>query len=233
MDLLINIGNTHTWFAYMDRDITQSIKIPSHDNNFQDGIIQDLIKKVKRIGISCVVPEVFDKLYKSVKESSNAPITLMNSNMSPLLKDSPYDMDSLGVDRMLAIHGAIIKKDAPFILCDLGTATTLNIVNHQNKLIGGLILPGLSMSLEALKQKTGLLPKITLEGCVKKLPKTTEENIRSGIILSLVYTAQTIAHQTGFPLILTGGHSEHIKSHFEMPVKVYPNLLIEGMRDLL
>lgn len=217
----------------MDDEKTESIKILSHDHKFHEGINPNLIQKVTRIGISSVVPEVFEELYMTVKETSAAPITLMNSNMSPFLKDSPYDMNSLGVDRMLAIHGAILKTKSPFILCDLGTATTFNIVNEEHKLMGGLILPGLSMSRDALTKNTGLLPKIEFEGVINEFATNTQENIRSGIILSLIYTAQTLAHKTGFPLILTGGHSSLIKKHFEIPIKVYPNLLIEGMRDLL
>lgn len=226
MILLVNIGNTNTWIAkYENGLIQESKKISSklaYRENLELGFASHLY-------ISSLVPDKLNELLELIKEYKNIQYTIIQSSMAKYLRDGAYDFAQLGVDRMLICDAAVKKYGTNILVCDLGTASTLNYINDKSQLEGGLILPGLDLNIRSLADNTGLLKEVSKDGNVSLTAKNTDENIRSGIVLSQVYTIERYAKEHNAKIILTGGNSFYIKDYFSEDYHFDQYLLLEGL----
>ena len=148
-----------------------------------------------------------------------------------------------GEDRVVCCVGALQKYQPPFILVDFGTATTVNAINGQREFVGGAILAGLHISLEALADRTAQLPliipvKADLNARVPLIGTGTEENLLSGAILGQAFAVEgyvnRIKNQLGpqTKLIVTGGHAPVILPCCNFEYIHEPNLLLCGLFSL-
>lgn len=153
---------------------------------------------------------------------------------------------TLGIDRALAVWGAIALLGAPVLVIDAGTALTFTAADgHQ--LIGGAILPGFSLQFQALSQKTAALPLVQFSNAETLPPRwalNTEDAIASGIIHTLLAGVQEFV-QTWWqqfpdsPVVLTGGDSDRLHHYLKQQavslasrVSVEPSLVFWGMRAI-
>lgn len=230
MKLLVNVGNTTIWFAFWEEGIQHAFKL-KHAAFLEDPL-HFIESDVEEILIASVVedlgPIVSDRLARFFKQEPR----IIAPDDFKLLKEGDYSFSQLGVDRLLVAEESLRKYKSPLLVCDLGTASTINYINEENVFEGGLILPGMDMSLAALEENTSKLPAVSKEGKVALLAQSTEENIRSGIYYSLIMTIESYARILNVPVILTGGNSEHLLPYFKIPVNHEPTLLIEGMANI-
>jgi type III pantothenate kinase len=152
---------------------------------------------------------------------------------------------TLGIDRALSLYGAVSTLGFPMLVIDAGTALTFTGADGDKNLVGGAILPGLSLQLASLAQKTGQLPLVELP---QKLPQryalNTEEAMQSGIIYTLVAGIKDFveAWWCDFPeskVAIKGGSCtlivNYMRSQYpEIAARliVEPNLIFWGMRSL-
>ena len=230
MKLFVNVGNTTIWFVYWEREIKHSFKL-KHDDFLNDQL-EEIPLNVKGIYIASVVEELGKKVSEKLQNYFKMKPHIIKKEEISAVVEADYAFTELGIDRLLVAQGAIKKYNKPLIVCDLGTASTLNYINEYGEFEGGLIMPGIDMSLDNLYEKTSKLPHIEKVGSVNFLGKNTEENIRSGVYYSLIFTIEAYARQFNVPVILTGGNSEHLLPYFKIPVNHEPTLLIEGMADI-
>jgi type III pantothenate kinase len=134
---------------------------------------------------------------------------------------------TFGIDRALALLGAVSFFGFPVLVIDTGTALTFTGVDKHQELIGGAILPGLGLQLATLGQKTGQLPQVAIP---KQLPQrfalNTHEAIQSGIIYSLLAGIRDFLESwwQDFPsgqVVMTGGDRVIIQSYLK---SLYPQL---------
>jgi type III pantothenate kinase len=164
------------------------------------------------------------------------------------LKDIPFKgiYPTMGIDRAIALFGAIEVWEYPCLVIDAGTALTFTGAGSDRELIGGAILPGLTLQLKSLQQKTAVLPEI-------KLPKTlpsrwaidTTEAIASGVIYTAIAGIRDFIDDwlQQFPesqIVLTGGDAELIIGYLQeqnfkskQKINVDRNLIFWGMRSLI
>lgn len=123
---------------------------------------------------------------------------------------------TLGIDRALALLGAGTRWGFPTLVIDAGTALTVTGANADRHLVGGAILPGLSLQLKVLAQQTAALPRVARPTALPpRWAQHTETAIASGVIYGLLATVQTFITdwQRQFPsssLGLTGGDASHL-----------------------
>lgn len=169
------------------------------------------------------------------------PIKVITLEQIPLQGVYP----TLGIDRALAVWGAGIHFDWPVLVIDAGTALTFTGVNQQKKLIGGAILPGLSLQLKTLANKTAALPEISLP---PHLPDrwglNTVNAIQSGIIYSTLAGIRDFIEAWWYsfpatPIALTGGDAQILFEYLKLlfpdiatKVIIAPDLIFWGMADL-
>ena len=132
--------------------------------------------------ISSVVPPLNNTLTTAIKKITGKTPLLVGSGMKTglnIIMDNPKTTGSdMIVDAVAAIH----EYPKPIVVIDMGTATTMSVVDKAGNYIGGVILPGLKVSLDSLSGKTAQLPYISLSTPDKVIGKNTIDCMRSGII---------------------------------------------------
>jgi type III pantothenate kinase len=153
---------------------------------------------------------------------------------------------SMGIDRALAALGAGETYGFPILVIDAGTALTLTAINAERQLLGGAILPGLTMQFQSLQQRTAQLPALVLPSDLPSLWATdTKTAIESGILYVLLagikhFVEDWYAQYSQGAIALTGGDADilfkYIKTQYPSLAKkmiIDKNLIFWGMRSLL
>ncbi len=191
----------------------------------------------QRIGvvISSVVPEWNRSAAEAVKSLCPDPLFITHTLATGLtLKVS--NPETLGSDRIVNALAGFRHFGRPVAVVDVGTATTITVVDRHSNLIGGAIMPGINMMRESLASNTAKLPLIPLPKPPSMLGTDTGSALASGIINGTVGAVENIvrgiegeAHMK-LSLILTGGHAGLIASLLKRKQVVIPDLIFEGMR---
>lgn len=141
---------------------------------------------------------------------------------------------TMGVDRALAVSGAIATYNQSCLVIDGGTALTFTGAEQNGKLIGGAILPGLRSQLITLKQKTAALPEVQLPDTLPpRWALDTDQAIASGIIYTAIaviysYIMDWLEHFPNSKIIITGGDAERLSRYLHQQ---YPNLAAHILVD--
>ncbi|MEA5569654.1 pantothenate kinase [Calothrix sp. UHCC 0171] len=153
---------------------------------------------------------------------------------------------TLGIDRALGLYGAGNNFGFPILVIDAGTALTFTGANQKQEFAGGAILPGLSLQLTTLANRTGQLPNVELpQQLPQRLAMNTPGAIQSGVIYSLLAGIRDFVETWwwDFPdgkVIMTGGDSKIIHAywrshypHIRDRITVERHLILWGMRELI
>lgn len=187
--------------------------------------------------IASVVPAATAAMIAAAQQSGvRSPIVA-----GPDTVGIPVDVNQperVGTDRLANAVAAVSLGQLPAIVMDLGTATTLSVVDSRGHFIGGSISPGLQTSARALHQQTAQLPLSDLAVPDAAIGRHTEDCIRSGLLLGgaamLEGLASRMEAELGQPatLILTGGLSGRMLPHLQRPVRHEPDLLLKGLYQI-
>mgnify|MGYP000497399099 CR=1 FL=1 len=197
---------------------------------------------IKGAIISSVVPQLTGIIKEAVgKVTGIMPLTVGPGIKTGLniLMEQPRQLGSdLVVDAVAAIH----EYGVPAIIVDIGTATTISVVDDKKNYIGGVIMPGIRVSLDSLVSRTSQLPRISLEAPQKVIGKNTIQCMQSGIIYGnaacIDGMIERIKEETGFSdgtpvqakVIATGGLAEVIVPECKTDI-IYDNaLLLKGLK---
>ncbi|MFN3330409.1 MAG: type III pantothenate kinase, partial [Pyrinomonadaceae bacterium] len=234
--LTADIGNTATKFG-----IFENSKLRSRFSLPTERIFADLAQHVGNADFSAiiacsVVPEV---------ETSFKEICLNLLGLEPLMVTHEidfgisvkyYPLESLGIDRLVTAFSAVEKYGFPLIICDFGTATTIDAVNSKKEFLGGVIFPGVEMLSEALFEKTSKLPKVEVKTIEKVIGNSTASCIQSGIFYGYLGFAEKILSKMmeemkeEAKVVATGGAAKLFADYLNIPVD--ENLTLEGLRIL-
>ncbi len=185
--------------------------------------------------ISSVVPPLNRILKDAVKRlTGTVPLQIgpgLKTGLNILL-DNPGQMGAdLVVDAVAAIH----QYPKPLIIIDMGTATTVSVVDRESRYQGGLILPGVKISQDTLTGRTSQLPRISLEAPAHVIGKNTIDCMKSGAIFGnaamLDGLIDRIEEEIGekATVVATGGLAECIIPNCRREVHYDPDLLLKGL----
>ncbi|HCR85197.1 MAG TPA: pantothenate kinase, partial [Alphaproteobacteria bacterium] len=140
-------------------------------------------KNIQKIIVSSVVPQVKYEFTKFCKEYLNKkPVFISDIKDKLKLKIRIEKPEELGADRIVnSLAAQHIYKRTPLVIIDLGTATTFDVVDKNGGYIGGIIAPGINLSLDALQKAAAKLPKITVTKTKNIIGKNTVTAMQSGI----------------------------------------------------
>tara|TARA_B100001250_G_scaffold367535_1_gene349646 strand:- start:140 stop:886 length:747 start_codon:yes stop_codon:yes gene_type:complete len=240
MYLIGDIGNTDIKICLFNKNLKliKQIRIKTILLNKKSLVKQlKFLKKYKsdltKILFSSVVPLIYKKIKKIVENLFNIKcVELKKLELKKLLKIK-VNKKQIGSDR-LANAISVIDNKNNFIVVDFGTATNFDVVIKKNY-IGGILAPGVSLSLNTLSDKASLIPKIKLEKTKQIIGKNTSSAIRAGfyhgyagLIDNII---KMIIKQTGksFNIILTGGYSHLFKNSIKGKTIIKKNLTINGV----
>ena len=247
MLLAIDIGNTNIVFGvYEDKNIIDYWRINSDHNKTADeyGILfcealksaNVVIKGVDNVIIASVVPPLTSVIKRMIQRYFKITAIIIDENTRTGLKicyDNPKDV---GADRIVNAVAAYTIYNGPVIIIDFGTATTFCAVGRGPEYLGGVIAPGIMISLEALFQRTAKLPKVTLEPPKTVIGRDTVSSIQSGIIYGYAGLVDEVIDRikkemAGEPYVVaTGGLAEMIASQTRNIKEINPMLTLEGLR---
>ena len=147
----------------------------------------------------------------------------------------------VGADIISNVAAAFSYVEPPFVVLDVGTATTIAFVNETRALVGIAILPGLSVSMEALFHSAALLGEVSLEHPAEWLGKNTIESVRSGVLNGHILAVdgfvrnireEYLSKSQKLGLCATGGLAEYILPHCRNRFTYVRDLTLEGERQL-
>ena len=195
MILAIDMGNTNTVIGGIDEKKTHFIERVTTDQGRTATEYAVTIKNILEMHevspreiegaiLSSVVPPLNATILSAVKKVLGIRPLLVGPGIKTginILMDNPKTVGSdMIVDTVAASH----EHPLPLVVIDMGTATTMSVVDKKGNYIGGVILPGLKVSLDSLSGKTAQLPYISLEMPEKVIGKNTIDCMRAGIIFS-------------------------------------------------
>ncbi len=240
MYLIGDIGNTDIKICLFSKNLKLIKKIRLKTFLLNNSYLERNLKFIKRyksnitnVLISSVVPIVYKRIKKFIDKSIKIKcVELKKINLNKLLKIK-VNKKQIGSDR-LANAISVIDKKNNFIVVDFGTATNFDVIIKDNYM-GGILAPGVNLSLSTLSDKASLIPKIKLEKINNVIGKNTTSAIRagfyhgySGLIDNII---KTIIKQTGksFKIILTGGYSYLFKNSIKRKTIIKKDLTINGV----
>lgn len=193
MILAIDIGNTNILIGAIDSDRTyfvERITTTVGRTNLEYAITLKSILEIYHIEadalegaiISSVVPPLTRTIIAAVRKITGITAKVVGSGMKTglnILMDNPK---SVGSDMIVNSIGALSEHEPPIIIIDMGTATSMYVIDKNGRYIGGAILPGLRVSLDSMSSSTAQLPRISLDTPRKVIGKNTIDCMRSGVI---------------------------------------------------
>ena len=245
MLLAIDIGNTTIAVAILARksvcDVTRvETTLSQSELKLSLWKLFAAIQKkysVSGIMICSVVPNALKIVELLLKKQWLMKPVVMGRDVAVPIKNNYDHPKQVGQDRLVGAYAAKILYGFPTIIIDFGTAITLDVVSKKGEYEGGMIIPGIRLSAEALFQKTALLPRIDKIQFPRKLiGKNTQESILSGLfygygVMSVGLIDLIRNEIKGNPkVIVTGGHTK-VMQKFILPkvTKIDDNLVFKGM----
>ena len=240
MILLGDIGNTETKIcvANFNGKILKRFNLTTKEIN-QKNIVKSFNKnqikfdKITKILFCSVVPRSFKKIQFFLKKKVKIKIyEIKDLKLKKLLKIEA-NFKQVGSDRIANAISVINNKDN-FIILDFGTATTFDVL-VKNTYKGGIISPGVRLSLNTLSDKATLIPKINLKQIKKVIGVDTTSAVRSGFFWGYAGLIDNIINliiketRKSFKVIITGGFSELFKNSIKTKVIHNKDITIKGL----
>ena len=185
--------------------------------------------------ISSVVPPVFNSVRTGVIKILSKQPMVVGPGLKTGLNIHVDIPGQVGSDRIVIAVAALAEYKAPLILMDLGTATTIEVVEPENVYMGGVIFPGVKVSLEALTSRAAQLPAISLDKPKSVIGKNTVDCMRSGMMYGTAAMidglVQRIEEELGHSstIIATGGLAQFITPLCNREIILEKDLLLKGL----
>lgn len=247
MILAIDIGNTNIVVGCIDDEKTYFIeRLSTVRTKTELEYAVDLktvldiyhIKKTDIEGciISSVVPQITDIARLAAEKILKKEVMVLGPGVKTGLNIMMDNPGQLGADMVADAVAGLASYPVPFIVIDMGTATTVSVVNDKKQYIGGMILPGVGVSLDALTSRASQLSGISIDAPKHIIGKNTIECMKSGVLYSnaaaLDGIVKRIEEELGqrTTVIATGGLAKKIVSHCKREIILDEDLLLKGLR---
>jgi len=240
MYILGDIGNSETkvYLVNTKNKIIKSITFPSKKIN--DKILnykfKSLIKdytKIEKILFCSVVPKTFDLIKKFISKKSKKKCFEVKELKLKSLINIKVNYNQVGSDRLTNAISLLNNKNN-FIILDFGTATTFDVVIKKDYR-GGVIAPGIQISLNTLSDKASLIPKINLKKIKNIVGIDTTSAVRSGFFWGYAGLIDNIVNlikketRKSFKLVITGGFSDLFKNSIKKKIIHNKDITINGL----
>jgi type III pantothenate kinase len=247
MLLVVDVGNTQTHFgAYDGEKLVEHWRFATVRTSTSDelGAALRALLALRGLGfddidasiVSSTVPQLRPEWTAMASRYLGHEMPVVGPGVRtgmPIRIDNPRE---LGADRLVNAVAAYEKVGGPVVVVDLGTALTFDVVSEDGEYVGGIIAPGVEISMEALTQRAAALPKIDLTPPRALIGKGTVDAIRSGVIYGFAGQVDAIVGRLRDELgeeteaIATGGLAGAIVPYCETIDDVDDDLTLEGLR---
>lgn len=246
MILAVDIGNTNVVLGLFNDNV---LKFTERITTAQNKSVREYFISIKNalefndidseliegVVISSVVPSITKIVKEALSELICGEIIVVNSNIITDINIQTDNPSQVGTDRIVDSVAIVNEYPLPAVIIDMGTATTISVIDENKNFIGGLIMAGVKISLDALTSKTSQLPSVSFEAPSNLIGKNTVDCIKSGIVNGtascLDGVISRIEKNLGMKVtaVATGGLSHLIIPHCEHKIIYDENLLLKGL----
>jgi len=236
MLLTIDIGNTNISFGiFKGKRLLEKFDIPT--KAYSAAKLKKALDKtdIEDAVICSVVPKVAAYVGRDIKRLLGKRPLYIGKEIKVPIKNLYRKPAQVGQDRLVNAYAGVVLYGAPVIIVDFGTAVTFDAVSRNKEYLGGMILPGLKISLEALAERTALLPKIKLSAPKEFIGRDTKSSINSGIVYGFAALSDDLITRIRgkiggkAAIIATGGNAALIRKYCRRVNRIDRNLTLKGL----
>ena len=246
MILAVDIGNTNIVIGCIDGgEISYVFRVSTNISKTADECAADLKGLLDFHGIApdsfdgaiiaCVVPPLTRVFKDAIKLLTGLGAVIVGSGVKTGMNILIDDPGQLGGDMVATAVGALASYTPPIVIVDMGTATKMIVLNKDGSFIGGAILPGVSLSMNALAAGTSQLPRVPIEAPDKCISANTVDCMKSGAIFGAASMIDGMAERfedelgESAQVVATGGLSGAVYRHCKREVVHDPHLTLRGL----
>jgi type III pantothenate kinase len=246
MLLAVDIGNTNVVFGlYRGRALEQTFRVSTVITRTEDeyGVMLQQLLTLRKVPtdaidaaiVASVVPPLTDVMCDAIRHAFAREPLVVGPGLKtgiPVLYENPRDV---GADRIVNAVAAFDRVKAGVIVVDFGTATTFDCISPKGEYLGGVIVPGVQVSLDGLVARAAKLSRIELAAPPHVVGKNTTHALQSGVVFGYASLVDgmigRLEKELGFPVqvLATGGLSTLIAKHSERIQSVDVNLTLDGL----
>lgn len=249
MILTIDVGNSNIVIGCVrDEEILFEARIRTDATKTSDEYSVDIKNILDIYGvdreaieggiIASVVPQVLNSLQTAVKKLTGKTCLVVGPGLKTGLNIRLENPSQTGADLVVGSVAALREHKPPMIIVDMGTATTMVVLDKEGALIGGCICPGVKISMDALTERTALLPGLQLDQPKKAIGRNTIDCMRSGIMMGtacmLDGMVERMEQELGYKttVLATGGIARFVIPMCQREILYDKDLLIKGLAAL-
>ena len=249
MILTVDIGNSNIVLGGVERDdIIFEARLRTDLTKTSDEYCIDLkmilevyeIKALEIEGaiIGSVVPQVLNSMQTAIKKLTGKTALVVGPGLKTGLNIKIENPAQTGADLVVGCVAALREHKPPMIVVDMGTATTMVVLDASGALVGGSIAPGVKISMDALTERTALLPGLQLDTPKRAIGRNTVDCMRSGIMLGAACQIDGMVERMEAELgmkttvVVTGGIARFVIPMCKTTVVYDKDLLVKGLAHL-
>jgi len=240
--LAVDVGNTQTALGlYPDGELTDHWRLATERSTTADelgvllaGLLE--LEAVSGICLASTVPVLVREWELLASKWASAPLLVVGPGMKtgiPIRYDDPREV---GADRIVNAVAAKERYGAPVVVVDFGTSTNFDVVSTEGEYVGGVIAPGIEISMDALFARAARLVKVDYAAPPAVIGKTTVGGLQSGLVYGFAGQVDGIVGRireelgAEAPAIATGGLADLVSPHSQTIERIDPFLTLDGLR---
>jgi type III pantothenate kinase len=243
MLLAVDVGNTQTVFGLFDGErLTEQFRVATDRRRTGDELAVMLrafveLEALDGIVLSSVVPELQREYELLAERWAGADLIVVGPGVSTGIPVLNVDPREVGPDRIANAVAARERYGAPAIVVDFGTSTNFDVVSAAGAYAGGVLAPGIEISMDALFARAARLTKVPFEAPERVIGRSTTAALQSGLVYGFAGQVDAIVTRIrdeleapAAPAIATGGLAGLIAPHSATITTVDPELTLHGLR---
>lgn len=249
MILTVDIGNSNIVIGGVENDeILFEARLRTDATKTSDEYCVDLksvldiyrvtVETIEGAIIASVVPQVLNSFQTAIKKLTGKQCLVVGPGLKTGLNIKIENPAQTGADLVVGCVAALREHKPPMIVVDMGTATTMVVLDKAGALIGGCICPGVKISMDALTDRTALLPGLQLDQPKQAIGRNTIECMRSGIMMGSACMIdgmiQRMEEELGYEttVVATGGIAKFVIPMCRKKIIYDKDLLVKGLAAL-
>lgn len=247
MILAIDIGNTNIVLGCIDHEqilFTERLSTDHSKTDLEHAISIKTVLELHQINsrdiegaiIGSVVPPLTPLVREALRKITGHQAMIVGPGIKTGLNILMDDPATMGSDLITGAVAGIHRYPVPLVIIDMGTATTISVIDNRKNFIGGMILPGLRVSLDSLTTRTSQLPRINLDPPRRLIGKNTIDCMKSGVLYGnascIDGMIDRIQNELGEPVtvVATGGLATRIVPLCTHQITLDDELILRGLQ---
>jgi len=240
--LAVDVGNTQTVLGlYRNDELAEHWRLATERSTTADelGVLLSGLLDfdvVEGICLACTVPVLVREWEALAEKWAHAPMLVVGPGVRTGIQLRYDDPRELGPDRIVNSVAARERYGAPVVVVDFGTSTNFDVVSPAGEYVGGVLAPGIEISMEALFARAARLVKVDYAVPAAVIGKTTVAALQSGLVYGFAGQVDGIVERirdelgVEAPAVATGGLADIVAPHSRTIERVDPFLTLEGLR---